>query len=295
LALAGAVPEVHVSEILAAPHRLVAALIEADRELAKQAQRCGWSHQSSYKSELNQRKLRIMSALYDALEKRGHRLEHPKDSILPVWCVINGEPIKFRAIEYIRPTRVPLSPAELKSPLNIADGRTAKTVQKPTGQLVLLANSEFKHKNQRWSDGASPLEDQLGTIILKFEEIAKQAAVHRVELAERNRQFEVEIALQNERRARKEKIAEDWEQIRESARDWFEAQRIRRFIDAVAIRLHTSSDPESHGRSWLDWVRREVEELDPIGAGAETTLSELLKGHGFHRWRDTSEEDEDEY
>jgi hypothetical protein len=197
-ALAASAPEVHVSKTLAAPHRLVAALIEADRERAEQARRYGWPFQSSYKSELDQRKLRIMSALYDALEKRGHRLEHPKESISPVWCVINGEPIKFRAIEYIRPTRVPLSSAELKNPLNIANRRTTKTIQKPTGQLVLLANSDFHHK-RRWSDGSVHLEEQLGVIILEFEEMAEQAAAHRVELEERSRQIKLEIEQRNQR------------------------------------------------------------------------------------------------
>ena len=139
------------------------------------------------------------------------------------------------------------------------------------------------------------LEEQLGVIILEFEEMAEQAAAHRVELEERSRQIKLEIEQRNQRRAREEKIAEDWGQIRELTSDWFEAQRLRRFIDAVAARLHPLPDTEGHGRSWLDWARAKAEELDPMGAGAETTLSELLKGYGFHRWRDASEEDEDEY
>jgi hypothetical protein len=283
-------PEVPVPETLAAPHRFVAAIIEEDREHAERARLNRWPRQSWYQSEPGIRELRILSALYDALEKRGHRLEHPKGSVQPVWCVIGGERIEFYIIEYVRPTKVALSRAELKEPLNIADGRTTKTVQKATGQLVLLASRKFQYQKRRWSDSDGPLEKQLGTIILKFEQMAEQAAADRIEWKERNRQIEEKIACENEERARRQKEEEDWERLREMARDWAEAERLRRFLDVVGTRLQPLSDEQGHGRTWLNWARARVAELDPMGTDAETTFSQLLEGHGMYRWEEEEEE-----
>lgn len=287
------VPEVLVPETLETPHRFVAAIMEDARQRAEEARRRGWPHQSWYQSESGIRELRILSSLYHVLEKRGHHLEHPKDSVLPVWCVIGGERIEFYLIEYVKPTKVALSRAELKEPLNIADGRITKTVQKATGQLVLLAKREFQHQKRRWSDSDGPLEKQLGTIILKFEKMAEQAATDRIKWKERNRQIEEKMARENEERARQQKEAEDWKHLSNMALDWSDAQRVRQFIDAIEIRLQSLPDPEGHGRVWLDWARARVAELDPMGADAETTFNELLEGHGLHRWEDDTEESDE--
>lgn len=288
------VPEVYVPETLAAPHRFIAAVMERDRQSAALARQRGWPVQRG-DNKLADRRLRILSALYEALERRGHNLEHPNDAISPVWCVINGEPINFEVFEYVRRVQIPLSAEERKNPLSIANQKMTKLGQMPTGQLVLQAQAKFRANKRRWVDSGGRLEDQLGTIILKFEEMAGRAAIRRVELAEWHREIELKIAQQNERRARQQKIAADWTRIRELAADWSEAQRLRRFIDAVAARLQPLPDPEGHGRQWLDWVRAEIEELDPMGAGAASTIGELLKGNGLDRWSDEEDEDTDEY
>ena len=281
--------------MLAAPHRFIAAVMEQDRQSEELARRRGWPIQRR-DNKLADRRLRILSALYEALEKRGYNLEHPKDAISPVWCVINSEPINFEVFEYVRRIQIPLSAEERKNPLNIASKQTTKMGQMPTGQLVLQARAKFQANKRRWVDGGTHLEEQLGTIVLKFEEMAGRAAIRRVELAEWHHEIDLKIAQQNERRAREQKIAADWTRIRELAADWSEAQRLRRFIDAVAARLQPLPDPEGHGRSWLDWVRAEVEELDPMGVGAASTLDELLKGNGLSRWKgEEDDEDADEY
>lgn len=65
---------------------------------------------------------------------------------------------------------------------------------------------------------------------------------------------------------------------------------MRRFINTVATCLEPMPDPEGHGRAWLDWARAKVEELDPMGADADGTFSQLHEGHGLHRWEDEEEE-----
>lgn len=279
--LAAATPaDATVPDELAAPHRLVAAVIEANRQAEQNARRHGWPIQSQ---EMERRRLRILNALYQAIEKRGHHLDHPKDALSPVWCVIDSERIDFHIIEYLRLTRVPLSPEELRSPLNIADGRTTKSIRKPTALLVLLANAEFGQRPQRWPESSGRLEDRVDAIVMQFERMAKRAAARRIELAELHREMAAEIARRNERQARDRKEAADWERLRGLAADWSEAQRLRRFIDAIAGQLRELQDPDGHGRAWLDWAKALVDELDPLGKEAAETLGRLLAGQGLRR------------
>lgn len=77
---ADGVIEVPVSDSLRKPHRIVAAWLAQDRQNAECARRWNSSYRPTVNSEIARRRLRLLSALYSAIEARGDAVSTERGS-----------------------------------------------------------------------------------------------------------------------------------------------------------------------------------------------------------------------
>jgi len=277
------VPTVPVPSDLHSLHRFVAARIEEDQERAVRAKRERWPHRSLCATELDRRELRLTSALLDAFEKRGHRLEHEKGSLF-VWAVIGGERIDFSVFEYVRQRRIPLTAAELKKPENVRSDRKWRQAYEATGQLVIEAKARIGAGTRyRWFDSDAPLEDQLGAVVLGAEALARESASARAKMDQSERDWQRKARERAEQHAMFLREERHWEAVREMAADWSETIRLRQFVDAIAARLTNHPDRGEQAQAWLRWARDRIAALDPLVRDADAILDAICSGDGCHR------------
>jgi len=285
-------PVVPLPKNLGSVHRFIAARLAEDLERGKRAKIAGYPFSSIAATALDQRALRIQSALFTAMEERGHSIGHEKGSLY-AWLEIDSERVTFSVYEFARQQRVPLTPAELRHPDNVKSDRKWKQVIQPTGKLAIVANVEGPISTKpRWTDGLRPLEEQLGLVVLGMEKLAHDSRIRRAELDQREAEWRRK--WEEERREEQRWLEEekDWDEVRQLAADWVEAQRLRRFIGEVQSRLAEKPDPHGHAAQWLLWTQDRIERLDPFALDANEMLDAICEGQGLHRLADCDDEEE---
>jgi hypothetical protein len=213
------------------------------------------------KTALASRMLAIESALYVALEARGHEAR-------PGLALVNGERFTFWLYEPERRTRVALKPKEWG--YRAGEGVT-KQVMVPSGQPTLVVQpDDCTHGGgeRRWAARPGrPIERQVERIVTRLEAITKQMAESRIRSAEYDRELEIAMrrAARRLRREREEKARPGM--LRNLTADWQEAARIRAFLDALEARLASHPSREAL-QSWLQWARSYVQVFDPLSGAS---------------------------
>lgn len=110
-------------------HPLVRAWLDLDRQGRKGDRKLPPEHadQSRVEVRLERRRLRILSALFEALEKRGHKVVADPKNRYEVACVVDGEKIDFSVVHLHKQFKEHLKPEKLRSSLNAAFGITYST------------------------------------------------------------------------------------------------------------------------------------------------------------------------
>jgi hypothetical protein len=113
------------------------------------------------------RRLRILSALFEALEKRGYKVVENPQRLYEVAFIVDGEKIDFSVAHRQKQFKEDLKPEELRNPLNAAPGIKSRTILRPTGTLAFKIHSWIgAGMRTQWRDTArKPLEDQLNNIV----------------------------------------------------------------------------------------------------------------------------------
>lgn len=214
-------------------------------------------HQGAPDTELAWRMLWIKSALYIALETRGHEAR-------PGGAVVNGEQFSFWLYEAERRTRVPLKPKEWG--YRAGEGIT-KQVMVPSGEPTLVVQPDVSRHGggeRRWADRPGRrLENQVERIVTRFEIITRQMAESRLRSEEWERQREIDLRRAAKRLLRDEEEEARPTMLRELADDWYEAARLRAFLDALEARLASHPSPGAMAK-WLAWARSHAGTLDPL-------------------------------
>jgi len=143
----------------------------------------GHIHRPSGRDAKTERRLRILSALFHALEKRGHQIVANPQNPLDIDLVVDGERIEFSLSGRQKQFKEDLTPEELEKPWNAAFGVKSKITLQPTGILIFKIHTWIgTGVRTQWRDGArGPLEKRLNEIVVGLLAAAATIRQHRLE------------------------------------------------------------------------------------------------------------------
>jgi hypothetical protein len=132
-----------VPKRLSKSHPIIRSWLQLDRQRRKGDHKLPHQcpAQSRVEARVERRRLRILSALFEALEKRGHKVVASPQNRYDLACVVDGEKIDFSIVHLQRQFKEDLKPEELGKPLNVAFGNKSRAVLRPTGKLVFKIHS----------------------------------------------------------------------------------------------------------------------------------------------------------
>jgi hypothetical protein len=211
------------------------------------------------------RALRIMNALFLALEERGHSISWPKEEEAALTLGVDGETVRFCVLEITESLQHVLTPTEQKHPW-----RAPKWDYKLTGKLRFRMDNLPYSAGVRgtWSDGkCQRLEKCIGDFIVGLRIAAAAIRKNRQEIEERERRWEEERKQQEEQRRRAAEHKRKAEFVTELMRNWEEAQKVRTFAKALAessSKLELSDEQKSDIQQVVHWTTEYAELIDPL-------------------------------
>ena len=142
-AVTAKIKPVRVPKSLANAHPLIRKWIEEDRSRARENRRSSFSiaHDPIDGTGVKKRRLRILSALFGAWERLGHRVKTEGYSHHHTYLEIDGRKIEFVLFEYERQRRRPLTEEEKRD--FVYQHRKWRQIKEPTGQLVFRVKSHI--------------------------------------------------------------------------------------------------------------------------------------------------------
>jgi hypothetical protein len=266
-------PVVKVAERLSSPHRIIAAWISEEQERRRI---WGSSPRDRPADVAQSRQRRLLDALFKALEKRGHKIEAERGRLTQVRIVIAGRPFSYKFRQRYTQRRLAMTPAELKDPWNVSQGRTTKVLREDTGELVLAVSSEeFSwHIKRQWKDGpATRLEALLGEVVIGLEDMAARADATKTQRDEEDRQRAISERKRYEDEQRRKLDANRFKRLRELAKQRRDAETVRGLIAAMRDQVGVAPDPEM--AAWLSWADAHATSLDPLTQGAEAIKADV--------------------
>jgi hypothetical protein len=264
---------------LSSPHRIIAAWLEQDRRERRERRHDPWfssRQQPIDGSDLAKRRLRILSALFKALEKRGYRLvtdDSPYNRAVQI--VANEEKFSIVLEERIRQVRRKLTDEDRADRSRYFSANQTWTQEKfASGELVLTISEQNSYgPKRRWSDMPdAPLESKLGEVLPEVAGMFEELRLRRIAEAEaRERQRKAEQERYRKEMERKREMVRDRRLLRH-CQDWHTANSIRAFIAAV----EASPLPSAHPDEFAAWKHRALDyagRLDPLQNAAILDLN----------------------
>lgn len=230
------------------------------------------------------RALRVMNALFLALEERGHSISWPKEDEAALTLGVDGETVRFCVLEITESLQHVLTPAEQKNPW-----RAPKWDYKLTGKLRFRMDNLPYSAGVRgtWSDGkCQRLEKCIGDFIVGLRVAAAAIKKNRQETEERERRWEEERKQQEEQRRNAAEHKRKREFVTELMRNWEEAQKVRTFVKALAEcagKLELSDEEKSDIQQVADWTTEYAEFLDPL-SDLTDSIAEFVHPERRYPW-----------
>jgi hypothetical protein len=230
------------------------------------------------------RALRIMNALFLALEERGQSVSWPKEEEAALTLGVDGETVRFCVLEITESLRHVLTPAEQKHPW-----MAPKWDYKLTGKLQFRVGNLPYSAGVRgtWSDGkCHRLEKCIGDFIVGLRVASAAIKKNRQETEERERRWEEERKQQEEQRRKAAEHKRKAEFVTELMRNWKEAQNVRTFAKALsecASKLELSDEEESEIQQVVDWTTEYAEFLDPL-SDLTDSIAEFIHPERRYSW-----------
>jgi hypothetical protein len=211
------------------------------------------------------RALRVMNALFVALEERGHVVSWPEKEDEHLFVSVEGESVVISLREGLDGEKHALTPAEQKH-----SWMAPKWDYKLTGRLRLsIDNLPYASEPVRgsWADGkVQILENCLGDFVVGVKVASAAIKKHRIENEEWARRREIERKQREEQERLAQEHKRKVEFMTELMENWETAERVRAFLRAMtecASQLELPDEKEEV-RQVLDWVNGYVESLDPL-------------------------------
>ena len=210
------------------------------------------------------RALRIMDALFKALEVRGHQVGIQDGYERTLGVRINGESIHFGLEEKFQRLDHPSQ----KNP-RLEWWQRQRYQYAPTGSLTMKIVAWGVDGIQKsWSDGkTSKIETCLNDFVVGLIKVAEVEKARRLKREQEERlRHEAEQRRQEEERKRQEELARR-QRLEQEATNWAKAQQLRAYLAAVKDRLHAKHgeiELGSHADQWLIWAHQHADRLDPL-------------------------------
>ncbi|MEQ8610250.1 MAG: hypothetical protein RIB48_05615 [Parvibaculum sp.] len=254
---------VSVPATLSNPHRIVAAWLEDERREKRARRGDPWALplKRSDATELDKRRLRILSALLKAIEASGYTLkcERYRDVQIRTGTMT----IELILEERIKQVRRLITDEDRRSSRWYAEGQKWTQEKVPTGRLRLrLLEPEYRHVVKEWEEAeSSPLEalldEVLPTVAGKFEEIRLQRMRQAEEQAKR---MEAErLRYEAELEAKKETIR--FRRLVAHCANRRTAAEIRELVASVE-RSPLAADNAELFFDWKSWALSHAERID---------------------------------
>jgi hypothetical protein len=270
-----------VPATLRTPHQIVSGwLTEDEKDRARWAgisSLRGYQPTSIYGAPIAKRRLRILSALFRALEARGFVIEQDRVCRTEVWARFGHSVVKFALSERILQKRQKVPAAE---GLGRDSGKQRWTqTREPTGELILKITSTMPPGvATQWKDQeGAMLESQLPFAVARFIVAAAFEDQRREAQAEADRRRWQEAADAQKREEHRQAELARERALRLHAGAWRRATDIRQYVEAVRCAANGPSALSSMEIDrWADWALAHADQLDPIVSGRALTL-ELLE------------------
>lgn len=187
-----------VPKTLSSLHRIVDGWVQDSRREQRGTRYDAWSR-SLYtpidKTEIDKRRLRILSALFKTLEERGYKLNAGESYRRPVQIGLEQEKLEITLEERIRQARRYLTDEE-KARCGYSVGSQRWTQEKvPTGELILKIQEPDRYgSNKEWRETAeAPLEEKLSDVVAEIAGLFEAIRLRRIrEAEERERRWKLE-------------------------------------------------------------------------------------------------------
>ncbi len=259
---------VTVPKTLSSLHRIVDGWVQDSRREQREARYDAWSralYAPIDKTDLDKRRLRILSALFKALEAREYKLNAGESYRRAVQIGLGHEKLEVTLEERVRQVRRQLTDEE-KARYGYSLASQKWTQEKaPTGELILkIKESDRYGRDKEWRETAeAPLEEKLSDVIAEIAGMFEAIRLRREREAkeqERRRKLEEERRLAEMERKR-ETIR--YRRLISSCKDWRRATDIRAFAAAVEATPLASTSAESFAR-WKLWSLAHADRIDPL-------------------------------
>lgn len=261
--------KIAVPKTLANPHAVIAEWLKDDERQRAANARWGGPSLGLFKmTALDRRRLRLLSALWKALEARGVRIECRRGTRI-VTLRHEHDEVSFDIKEHVQQKRRPLIEEEVRQ--GWGEHNKYRVEQTPTGLLRGKVDAWLpKGVPTQWTESEEkPFEDLLGEVAATILTALAKAKAQReaYEDAERRRreQREAERKAQEAAKAeRKRKSA-----MRQRVKHWRRAQDLRAYVAEVHAAVaagRLAADTEAL-ETWSSWALAHAAELDPIVAG----------------------------
>jgi disulfide oxidoreductase YuzD len=165
--------------------------------------------------------------------------------------------------------RVWNEPIKNKASINILRSHFEISIYEKNDDLVMDIDSNMKYCDQKDNN----LENQLGQILLDIMiEGNKRYAKWLVESRIEHRKWEEQLRVWEEEK-RQEKLKklrgdrlEEMEQLLVSAADWEKAARLRKFLNAIELKMEDikNTDRQEKLKEWITEQRKKVDWFDPL-------------------------------
>jgi hypothetical protein len=258
---------VFVPKTLSSLHRIVDGWVQDSRREQREARYDAWSrglYTSIDKTDLDKRRLRILSALFKALEARGYKLNAGESYRRAVQIGLGHEKLEVTLEERIRQVRRHLTDEE-KARYGYSVASQKWTQEKvPTGELILKIKEPDRYgTDKEWRETAeAPLEEKLSDVIAEIAGMFEAIRLRRereAEERERRRKLEEERRLADMERKRG---TVRYRRLIGDCEDWRRAADIRAFVAAVE-ESPLASDAGAF-TAWKRWALAHADRIDPL-------------------------------
>jgi hypothetical protein len=222
------------------------------------------------------RALRILDALFTALDSAAYMMEWASPYTSPLKVVVHNERIGLSMSEIIERKQHKITQEEISRQMDDRWWSPPRWDYTPTGRLkFLLQCAEASHLQRTWSDRKKQkLESCVGEMFASFESMANAIKKYREDCAEAARQRAEEQKRAEERRRQQEEYNRKFEVISKVVQQWREANELREFSIALKGSLRSPAVPLQEKLAVsriLDWIERHANYTDPL-----TDVSQII-------------------
>jgi len=221
--------------------------------------------------------LRILDALFIALDSAGYKIEWPSPYNSRLNVTALNEKISLSISEVIERKQHKITQDEISRQKADRWWTPPRWDYTHTGRLkFILESTEASHLQHTWADGKKrKLESYVGEVFIGFEATANAVKNYREECAEAARQRAEEQKRAEKRRRQEEEYNRKFEVVSKLVQAWREANRLREFASSLKESARSPAVPVEQKLGILrilDWIERHANCVDPL-----TDVSRIIR------------------